>query len=341
MYYLVLFIDYRPFLVEKINKFINTISSDVFICNEQGESHLNSVDYIPSHQGQSYSHPWYIHGDRLVQQNSHSSFNLPILRCGSPKYKISFNEIDEFLDFLSTNYSWSIFPFAGPRRFLSFGFISREQTLRDYFLNLTPNVWDVESKFGTLLSSHLLIASYEVDSKFSLSAKAILFGGYYEPAERLWNVCECNITPPWLITDLLYDDTFLTIGRESVEYKFIQQLAIPPGNDRPLGVYQPLNQYSFESMCLLSFREPDTLVFVPQGTDLEKLQSLLVKTEGCNSYSDLIYLHDILLTTQWFYGLDRDRVDYGHSIFVAQDNTLLQKFNSLNWDDDYYLLACF
>lgn len=172
-------------------------------------------------------------------------------------------------------------------------------------------------------------------------AKAILLSGYHEPAGRLWNVCDCDITPPWLVTDLFDDDSFLMLEREPTKYKFIQQLTVTAASKRPLGIYEPLNEYSFESMCLLSFYEPDTLVFVPQGTDLEKLQRLLVETEGCNSYSDLIYLQEILSTTQWFYGLARDRVDYGDSLFVSQNNGLLQKFDRLNRDDGYRLLACF
>ncbi|MUG93099.1 hypothetical protein F7734_11880 [Scytonema sp. UIC 10036] len=340
VYYLTLFIDYRPFLIKKIHEFLKKTSSHIFICNKQGKSQLTSLEHIPSHQGYFYSQPWYIHGDRVIQEKLDLSFNAPIPAYSGPKYKTSFDEIDEFLNFLSTNYSWSIFPFAGPKRFLCYGFISREQNLRNLFLDVTLNVGNVESKYGIIPSTHFFIKSYDVTSKMSSLATAILLSGYHEPASRLWNVCDCDITPPWLVTDLFDDDSFLMLEREPVEYKFIQQLVTADSN-QPLGIYQPLNEYSFESMCLLSFREPDTLVFVPQGTDLEKLQSLLVKTESCYSYSDLIYLEDILSTTQWFYGLDRDRVDYGDSLFVSQNNTLLQKFDRLGRNDGYRLLGCF
>jgi hypothetical protein len=68
-------------------------------------------------------------------------------------------------------------------------------------------------------------------------------------------------------------------------------------------------------MCQLTLQEPDTLIIVPQDTNLRNLENLLFQTEDYDSYSDLIYFQKILATTEWFYELDRDRVDYGHSFF--------------------------
>ncbi|MBW4510356.1 MAG: hypothetical protein KME64_28140 [Scytonematopsis contorta HA4267-MV1] len=340
MYHIAFFTDYRPLLVEKLNSFLKNNLSDVWICEGQQESRLQSLDDLPTSRGYWYSQPWYIHGSRLNKCDTQNFPSIPVYT--NPQYKTSFEKIDAALNWLSTYYSWSIFPWAGPKRFLSFGFLSRERSLHDQFINASFTPLNVGEKFNNAYPYNTLVSSYEVTTNFSQLIKAILFNGYYKTAWRLWDICKCDVTPPWLITDLLFDDDIFSVfSWEEAKYEFIQSLTLTIKPERPLGVYQPLDRKSFESMCRLSTQEPDTFIYVPQDTNLEKLKTLLIKTENNHSYSDLVYLQEILGVTKWFYGLDRDRVDYGNSIFVAQNNTKLQQFNGINEDDDYCLLASF
>jgi hypothetical protein len=340
MYYIAFFIDYRPLLIETLNSFLKDNLSDVWICVDQQENRLQSLDNLPIHSGYWYSQPWYIHGSFLTKSDAQNFPSIPVYT--SSKHKTSFKEIDESLNWLSTKYSWSIFPWAGPKRFLSFGFLSKEPHLFDQFVKHLSSPLNQTGNLNNPQICNTVISSYENTRYFSQLIKAILFSGYQKPALRLWDICRCEVTPLWLITDLLFDEeTFSTFSWEEAKYQFIQSLTLRIKPDRPLKVYQPLDRKSFESMCMLSTQEPDTFIFVPQGTDLEFLQNVLEKTENYNSYSDLIYLQDIISASRWFYGFDRDRVDYGNSLFVAQDSNLLHKFNELHWDDDYQLISCF
>jgi hypothetical protein len=340
MYYVAFFINYRSLLIEKLNFFLKKNLSDAWICNGQQESQLKSLDDLPTSKGYWYSQPWYIHGSR---QNKFDTQNLPSIPIyTSSGHKTSFEEINATLNWLSIHYSWSIFPWGGPKRFLSFGFLSRERFLRDQFINMLFTSPNVVEEYNTAYSCNTLVSSYEVTANFSQLIKAILFSGYHKPAWRLWDICKCDMTPPWLITDLLFDeDTFSIFSWEVAQYEFVQFMTLTIKPDQPLRVYKPLDKKSFESMCMLSTQEPDTFIFVPQDTDLISLQNVLTKTEDYNSYSDLVYLQDIISASRWFYGFDRDRVDYGNSLFVAQDSNLLREFNKLNWDDDYHLISCF
>jgi len=339
MYHIAFFIDYRPVLIEKINFFLNNNLSDVWICSGQQESQLQSLDNLPTSKGYWYSQPWYIHGSHLNESDTQNLPSSPVYT--DPKHKTSLEEIDASLIRLSIKYSWSIFPWGGPKRFLSFGFLSKERHLCAQFINMFSTPLNV-GKFHTDNSCNRLISSYEVATDISQLIKAILFSGYYKSAWQIWDICQCDAALPWLITDLLFDqDIFSVFSWEVPQYEIIQSITLNTKPTRPLRVYQPLDKMSFESMCMLSTQEPDTFICVPQNTNLISLHDVLSKTEDDNSYSDLTYIQDILSVTKWFYGFDRDRVDYGNCLFVAQDSNLLRKFNEIIQDDDYHLISCF
>ena len=101
MYYLTFFINYRPFLEKKIEGFLGRDLSEVFI-NDNGEDDIFlSIQDLPEHTYQS--NHWYLHGSYLRKSpNQHSLILLS-------EQNISIQQSDEFLQYLSINYSWAIF----------------------------------------------------------------------------------------------------------------------------------------------------------------------------------------------------------------------------------------
>jgi hypothetical protein len=171
------------------------------------------------------------------------------------------------------------------------------------------------------------------------SINAILCSGYELPAKKLWDVCNCDRSSLWLITDLIFDkETFSIFDWGTPEYELIARITLDLENSRPLGVYQPLNRKSFDSMCKLVRQQPDTLICLPKDTNLEEIKALLSKTENLNSCSDLLHLRSVLSTVKWFYGFDRDWADYGYSWFVSRDSKTLLKFDEMNRSENSYKL---
>jgi len=334
MYYIALFVEYPSLLKEKLSSFLQNNFSNIWICKDQQESPLQSLEDLPDHSGYWYPQSWYIYSPRIDTARVQKLLKFPLYN--GAKFKTSFEEIDYAFSSLSTNYLWSIFPWGGSRRFLSFGFLSRERHLCEQFVNASSSFLSAAGK------GNILISNYQVTASFSQLIKAILFDGYDRPASRLWDVCNCDATPPWLITNIFDEEIFSIFDWGGVpEYTFINSLESTGEYIEPLGIYEPLNKKSFQIMCMLSFQDPNTLLWIPQGMDLEKLRNLLNDIEDDNSCSDLKYIREILSVTPWFYGLDRDRSDHGNSLFIAQDNNLLHKFNELEQNDNYRLISCF
>ena len=337
MYKTATFINHFQFLELKLQAYVINSSCNAWINIFQQDKPLESLDILPKHFNFKYSDIWYIHGG-FLDHSRYSSSNL-ILYDG-PNFSENFENIDNQFMWFSENFLWSIFPWGGPRNFLSFCFLSKDKKIFNEFLNCNSFIMDQVNECNIDFISSQTISSYEIETRFSRSIQAIIFSGYHEPAFRLWDVCNCDVNHPWFITDFLIDeDTFPILSLPIPEYKIL--FSIDRDNDTPLKVYQPLNKESFESLCKLTSQEPDTMIFVSPDTDVVKLKDLLMNIENEQSYSDLNRIQDILNTTNWFYGLNRDRVDYGISLFVSRENNLLHSFDQINRNDGYCLLSCF
>ena len=223
------------------------------------------------------------------------------------------------------------------------------------------------SSSHNLYDVHLLICNYHVKNKFSEVLQAIFFQGDIirskkkeSAASRIWDACECDLRPPLTIAPGSEEDKddykeFRNIMSPWIEtdYQFIRSLAIKligdPDHPIPehweplsLGVYQIPDRASFMSMCNIQLCDPDILLVVPHETDLEKLKSLLTKTESRLEYSYFCYIQDFLNLTDWFYVLDVSKRDYvDSSLFVSRNNSILRKIDEFNRDDGYRLISCF
>lgn len=216
---------------------------------------------------------------------------------------------------------------------------------------------------------NLLISNYHVKNHLSEVLRAIIFLGDETCSEkgenaagRIWDSCKCDLRPPWMIiVDSEEDEDEdeedkLPLKWEKANLQFIQYFTVeliehPDYNpdyilpqeslSLKLGIYQPLDRASFMLMCTYQLCFPDILLAVPHGTDIERLKSLLAKTEGYLNYSDLCYIPDILNITDWLYAFNRTNTDFGDSLFVAKDSAILRKIDEFNRDDGYCLISCF
>ncbi|NET91249.1 MAG: hypothetical protein F6K45_24700 [Kamptonema sp. SIO1D9] len=364
MYYLAFFIDYHPFLKDKVNLFLNNDLSDVWIHDDNHKSKLNSLDDLPLPSGFfPYSHFWYLHGLPLLELPSQDFSNYSLYG------KKSLKEIDNLLSCLASSYQWAIFPWGAGGCFSSFAFVSQEKKILDIFINCSFNIRDINIdldstfSYGTIANipqCNLLISSYKVIDKFSEVAKAVIFDETDEPKVEkpgnfIWDACECDTVPPWLITQSPFPEVnneFISPFLEEADFEFIQEFKLIKEEKHwfdsqvwNLGIYQAHNKNSFISMCRSYRSDPDTLVIVSKGTKLEQLKNLLAKTEanrGYSIYSDLSYLENYLKATKWFYGIGRDYNDFYYSLFISRDSQLIQNVNKLIMLDAHCkLISCF
>ncbi|MDY7007557.1 MAG: hypothetical protein SWX82_27400 [Cyanobacteriota bacterium] len=301
----------------------------------KGEERLVNFDNLPENKSARWHfHSWYLHGefiDKSAPQNSQTIFTEKNF-----KSLPSLEEIDLELTNMANKYRWVFLPWGSKSDFLlSFGFLSKNHVLRDKFIN----------SYSSLFGKNSIISSYDYVSNLSELIKGILVGEYDEPAHQLWEVGNCDENSLWMITELQLDEDFSVFPWwEPSSLKWIKSLTLSRKYPFPLQVYQIYSKKTFLSICWLDTQQPDTLIFVPSNTDFNSLVELLNKTEDYdNNYSDLIYIQDILKTIPWFFGIARDQSDLGISLFVSQDNSLLQKFDALNrsQNQNYSLLSCF
>lgn len=353
MYYLTFFIDYRPFLEEKLKSFISEKFSDIWLQIGTEKHPFRSLQDLPSFHVYPLQ-SWYLHG---------SSFNKPTCEFpGLPLDKgTSLEHIDALLSWFANSFSWSIFPWGGFEQFASFAFVSKNSELRDQFLDDSSNTMDVKSRFTTIPECNLLISNYDIKTDFSKVVQTLLVDDFEEPGSRIWDACECDSAPPWVITMLtsnISDEDFFriyppepesTIYWERADYHPVQILDVITEEKEPykvfplrFGVNQPGDRQSFIEMCNSIRQGEDMLVVIPSDSENSALINLLAKIESKYSkYSDLSYIQDILGSTRWFYGLNRDQGDQMYSVFVSRETKLLQRIDQLKRNDGYILISCF
>ncbi len=364
MYYIVFFINYPPFLYEKLKSFLNNETSNAWINHNYNDIIFSCENDFPK---ENYPpEQWYLHGSYLKDNFREELIELPLLK-GTCNAKI-----DCLFKVFSSNFAWSIFPWGSiysSDLLSSFVFISKDRKIRDDFITAYPNVVDIKHQHGhTITQCNLLISSYEVKNNFSEIAQAILIeDDFTSLGSILWDACQLDYCSPLFISNVYYGedtDDFYKIENSDVEspiyweranYKPLEILNVNikeknpdifPENNRKYGVYQPQNKQSFIDMCTSLLQGTETIIVVPYDTDLNELSKLLAKIEASDysKYSDLSYIQDILQTTEWFYGFDRNYVDIGdnmYSLFVARDNKLIYRFSELNAIDGHNKLISY
>ncbi len=342
MYYLAFYLNYRPLLEEKIDYFISTIESDVFLYQNEISSLISKSGDLPIKLN-DYSSNW------IIYSSSNQIFSKVLLDFISGE-KNCLKRNDDILSWFSKNLTWSIIPWGGEHvRFNSFVFISNDKLLRDLFINISSNIMDIE-EIACIPKTNLLISKYDVLDKFSNSTQAIAFYQNKDLGNRIWNSCECDKNFPWIITFLCEEEDDIPCCWENANYQLVHKFNFATENqigEQEIGVYQPNDIKSFTSMLKIHSSEPDTLMVVPNNTNIEQLKKLLSKTEGhplYETFSYLSYLENILKTSNWLYIINSNFAgngDYIYSLFVAKDSVLVRKIDELDLIDDYEAISYF
>lgn len=353
MNYIAFFTNPRMSKKEGIIDFLIRSSTDAWICDSFGERKIESTEDLLEDEEYWRYQPWYVHGPCLNDDSLENPLSLFLQR--TPTFSTSLETIDDELSSLSKKYEWVFFPWGGFKRFLSVGFTSNNQ---DLFSQVLANS----------ASHQRLISNYVFNpERLSHLIHSILLGGYFQTAYPLWDICTETEETLWLVTEMSFSRGLSVHEWWSSEgYELIDSLPMPIENSDALNIYEVTTKETFKSMCHLASQMPDTLTFIPPHTDLGNLSRLLEKTENVsafadskyynnssislksmecddNSYSDLFHLKHILETVEWFFGIDRDMVDYGNSFFVARDNKLIRRFSdSLQYQSsESRLISCF
>lgn len=251
----------------------------------------------------------------------------------------------------------------------SFVFISSNKKLFDKFLNSYFNTIDITSRFGNIIPQcNLLISNYKIKKNFSQVATGILIEDDFEqPGSIIWDACQNDLFTPLVISEVNFDgdniSDFYNIEKPNPESPIyrdranINRLTVidvyiryPSYNDyqkKIFGVDRVLDRQSFIEICKSIRQGTETLLFVPDNIEINQLKILLTKLEaleGYYKYSDLSYMQDILKTTEWFYGLNRNNVDVGdnsYSLFIARNSKLIHKIDELNTNGQHKLISFF
>ncbi len=368
MYYLAFFVDYHPFFQEKIKSWLlNHKKYACCVINEENNHKSIPIDYLLECSKENlnyyydepwysrYGKHWYIHSKDEEQSSISDRPNLLTIKKES-SYQISLETIDNILECWANKYKWSILPWNNAIRFRSFVFISKDRKLKERFIGCSSN--KIKIPFLKNKQHNLLISEYTVISNFSEVVNAIIFEENINTVGTIWDACNCERCPSWLITNIDFDeDSFL--------YKYLDkyqknELEINLKKSSSWRVYQPCDKSSFElvsrELILKSKRLDGTAFWIPQNTNLERLKHILADTESeSTSYSDLSYLKDFLSVCEWLYGFGRDLTspeNYNCSLFISRDSTIIREIDifrqeennifSLNRHNYHYdLLACF
>ena len=351
MYYLAFFLNYQPFLEQKLTFLFSISHSSIYLNYDDTNKRVNTWNNLYEIVSSPNLCNWLLYSS---SQKISSVFWHDLYLSRS-----YFNQIDLIFYWLSENSIWSIIPWGiRDKRANSFLFLSKDQSLRNLFVNSSPNTMDIE-EIAYIPQTNLLISQYDVPNNFSHSTQIFLSHQDKNVGNRLWNACDCNNNSPWVITTAYYEDEEDNVEpvflweKAAANCQFIQNFDFTIQNQKmsigrfEVGVYQPNNRQLLVSLLRIESCEPDTLMVIPKNTNIELLKHLLSKTEGhplYETFSYLCYVEDILKTVEWFYLVDSTFAGYGdytYSLFIARDNALIRKFNQLNIDDDYQFLSCF
>ncbi len=373
MYYLAFFIDYHPFFQEKIKSWLK--NHKTYTCmsiNENKNHHVITINDLLQSREQYYGKPWYahneqswyIHGQHLSQKKLSYFPGLLVTEVGQFSL-MSLEKIDTILNWFAINYNWSILPWSNAPRFQSFVFISTEQTLRDRFMDCSPNSFNLslESMSSTTILSNLLISKYEVPNNFSGVVKAILFEESINTIGEIWESCNCDNHPPYLVTNIDFNQSLL------FDNNLLKNTSIKLLNDLKDKYFEEFYKLQIEQKLLFELISSELIskleilpssklaFWISQNTNFEKLGNLLIKTKNKNiSYSDLSFFQDSLNVSEWFYGFRRDfclSSDYNLSLFISRNSQLIQMIDIFRQEKNqefsgltekfchYDLLACF
>jgi len=356
LYHLAFFIDYHPFFQNKIKSWL--INKKKYHCAviDENRSHNpipikdllesppeNVLYYFDEPWYNKYAKTWYIHSNK--QNPNNGDFPDLLITRNNFNLQISLEKIDYLLAWFADKYRWSILSWHDAIRFRSFVFISKEQTLRDKFVDCSSNL--IKIPFLHSQKTNLLISQYSVSTKFSEFVNAIVFEENIKTTSAVWDACNCSHHLRWLITrnNLNEDSNFYEY---SDNFQLINKI-------KGWNVYQVSDKKTF-TVISKSIILGLSAFWISPNANLKIIISILDRIEDMEiSYSDLSYLQDLLKACEWLYGFARDATapdNHNCSLFISRDSSIIIKIDNsrreescvlnLNLHNYYYeLLMCF
>jgi hypothetical protein len=266
MYSISFFLNHRTINRESIILSLENLFSDIWVCGTQSSKKINSYKDLSDSSIYFDSKYWYIHGQSL-KENTSSNFPSNLIK-KDVFFRSSLEEIDMELNDISHKYAWSFFSWGYPIEPLScWSFLSENKAYHDRFIDF----------FSSAYGNQYIISTYNCVSNISNAIQSMILGNYAEQAYPIWELNDSQSL--FMITNLLLDEDFSIFPWwDSSGLTWMTTLRLAIEFPSVLQVYRISNRNSFMSMCMLDTQQPDTLIFVPETTNLEKLEKLLSKT---------------------------------------------------------------
>ncbi|MBP0011471.1 MULTISPECIES: hypothetical protein [unclassified Roseofilum] len=274
---------------------------------------------------------------------------LPILR------GTNLQKINDLLDWMSKTFSWSILPWGGAMDFHCCVFITSQKKLGNQFKKLLIDMNSTFQQHTGFDFSNILIYEYEIIDYFSNQAQVAIINVLEDWGEFIWDVCQCDRQFPWVVTSDYYQKNEPSEAEKQQEIiedyditspnpwsyhecKYIDCIKHPvidTVEGQTLGIFEVHNRNllkkMFRSYCLW---ETNTAICIPQGVNLNNLKNIIKKIAACEPESrEFDCLSEILKTTPWYYGVTSDKWDSNYSVFITQDNAMIQSLEKFNLDN--------
>ena len=283
----------------------------------------------------SLPQPWMIY-DGSTTDSAASSIQFSLMK------GTTLQIIEDLLQAMAHQFQWCIFNWGATNGLSAIGFISSSEEITNCFLKAYIKVF--QGKISNRLLNPL-ISKYSVRDSFKDHFRALLIDLVSDnTGPRIWKACNCDQQLPWIVSSRDNIDDFSPNEIRLVEkLNFIVEGSYHRQlNKRKINVIEPQNIEIFSQLCGDGYSFDNTIIVVPSGSRLDRLQYILSKIElyTCDNY-DIQWIDEITSQFDWFYGISRDCTDARYSLFFSKNASLLQIIDSMQINDDYELISCF
>ena len=350
MFYVTFFMDFlsRPFLGEKLGKFLCGDSSQAWLHSGGADWPIGSADDLPHPElNYAYRSFWFLHGEKTgggatVAPPTHHLYDVT-----------SHARLNGLLRELAGSYRWALVPWGGTEEFMGLAFVTSDQSLKERFVNCSENSVEPYRVYENILGADVavkkfgtLISSYEVADGLEDVCRACLFLEEYEETGRgVWEVCGLAAESPYVVSgapdgvplsNSLTDEQCQPFA---ANFESLGRLTSCQGVD--LYLYRPCDEKTLMAMCRLGGDR--ALLVMPGTTEVGEVRRVVEKTEREYDFSDLVHIGDILASCKWLYAIGRGHADEHYSFFVARESGLVKAVSLAGVDADqpFLLVSCF
>lgn len=354
-YHLAFFVDDNRFRQDKIDAFIQSAKTPVFLSVSDEVHEISAASDLVGFlrvedSGDIYPFPWFLHGGLS------RGTGLTHVSAFQPCHPLTLQEADAYFRSLAEKYLWALSAWGLFGRLMALAFVTTNPDLRDRFVSCSKNravpYWGerMATISGTLSQGaslpswahaehEMFISGYEVTTRFNDYWNAVVF----EPASPrttghlLWNACQRSESHPMLI----FPDT--DVGSSAGR-------AGPSSTDRTRDVlwktydgFPLLLKQTPDESDLVSHCDQWATMVVSSGeapVPRDKLQAILHKRDGDELWSDLCLISEYLKLGDWVFVNAGDGIEDYYPMLLARDSVFLNEFLKLA-EGRIQLRSCF